>query len=101
VGLPDGGSVARALHLKPLTTSELDIPEKPPLWFYLLREAELQQAGQQLGQFGARLVAETMLGVLASDADSYLNARPTWTPELATTPAGMFDIGDLIRIAET
>jgi hypothetical protein len=41
-----------------------------------------------------------MLGVLASDSDSYLNARPTWTPELATTPGGTFDIGDLIRVAE-
>ena len=31
-----------------------------PLWYYILREAEVQQDGNRLGSVGSRIVAETL-----------------------------------------
>ena len=31
---------------------------KTPLWFYILKEAEVKQGGQRLGEVGSRLVVE-------------------------------------------
>ena len=35
-----------------------------PLWFYILREAELTQDGLQLGAVGGRIVGEVFIGLL-------------------------------------
>lgn len=42
-----------------------------PLWYYVLREAELMAKGQHLGPLGSRLVAETLVGLIRCDPDSY------------------------------
>jgi hypothetical protein len=39
-----------------------------PLWFYILKEAELQQGGVRLAAVGGRIVAEVFLGLLKLDA---------------------------------
>lgn len=59
--------------------------EETPLWFYILKEAEVLGNGK-LGPVGSRLVAETLYGLIAYDPDSYLNRTGTpWHPvELAT-----------------
>ncbi len=46
---------------------------RTPLWYYVLREANVQQNGERLGEVGSRIVAETMIGSLKQDANSYLN----------------------------
>jgi hypothetical protein len=46
-----------------------------PLWYYALREAELQQDGLRLGEVGSRLVAETLVHLVQRDPSSYLNAK--------------------------
>ena len=46
---------------------------RTPLWYYVLREATVQQNGERLGEIGSRLVAETMIGSLKQDPNSYLN----------------------------
>ena len=46
---------------------------RTPLWYYVLREATVQQNGERLGEVGSRLVAETMIGSLKQDPNSYLN----------------------------
>lgn len=56
-----------------LTSSYLD--RRTPLWYYLLREAAVQQGGQRLGELGSRLVCETIIGMLKGDPNSYLNNR--------------------------
>ena len=50
----------------------IDIRERTPLWFYILREAELA-GGTQLTGVGAWIVAETFVGLLLNDPDSILN----------------------------
>ena len=48
---------------------------RTPLWYYVLREAMVQQSGERLGEVGSRIVCETMVGSLKQDANSYLNNR--------------------------
>ncbi len=38
--------------------------KKPPLWYYVLREAELQERGERLGFVGSCIVAEVICGIL-------------------------------------
>lgn len=73
--------------------------ESTPLWFYILREAELRKEGKQLGPVGARLVAEVFAGLLAGDPHSYLSVEPNWSPRLGIFARDHFDMPELIRIA--
>jgi hypothetical protein len=68
-----------------------------PLWFYLLKEAEVD-GGNSLGVAGSRIVAETIIGQLRKDPDSFLRQDPAWTPVL---PNGrtLSTIKDLLDIA--
>jgi hypothetical protein len=50
----------------------VDINERTPLWYYMLREAEIA-GGNQLVGVGAWIVAETFIGLLMNDPDSILN----------------------------
>ncbi len=80
--------------------------ERTPLWFYILKEAEVQQGGERLGQLGTALVAETLAGVMAQDPGSVLNqAGPDggpWTPARGARPDGrpVDGIEALLRAAE-
>jgi len=75
LGLPAGQDVAKMMKMKPLSNSELGLPDpgmpgwagKAPLWFYILREAEVRQGGRRLGPLGAKLVAEVIVGILSCD----------------------------------
>lgn len=96
LGLASGQDVARALGQRPLDNTELGLTDSrwngsAPLWFYVLREAELAQGGRRLGPTGALLVAGTVLTLLATDPASILRTRPTWTP--AQVP---FTVGDFL-----
>jgi hypothetical protein len=108
--LPSGQAVARALGVKPLTEHQLwdEKAERPhafayraPLWFYILREAELTKkqglesdglGGHHLGEVGGRIVAEVLTGVALHDHTSYLYQDPTWTPLTEKERSG-FDAG--------
>jgi hypothetical protein len=89
-----------------LTGPDLGLPEAlvdefgihTPLWYYILREAEVQQNGERLGRVGGRIVAEVLLGLLDNDPLSFLSVQPNWTPELAED--GEFKMADLIRFAD-
>ncbi|WP_156135096.1 peroxidase family protein [Arthrobacter sp. L77] len=98
LGLPAGQDVAKALGIPPIPNARLGLYEpewgnKAPLWFYILKEAELQ-GGRHLGPVGGRIVAEVILGLLSLDPDSYLNAHTRWTP---ADPA--FGMGDLLKMS--
>jgi hypothetical protein len=98
IGLPAGQDVAVAMGVKPLTNAQLGLTEagwgkKAPLWFYLLKEAELG-GGQKLGPVGGRIVAEVILGLLAMDKTSYFNANPSFNP------GSGFEVGSLILMAD-
>ncbi|MEL6522089.1 MAG: peroxidase family protein [Pseudomonadota bacterium] len=59
--------------------------DRTPLWFYMLKEAEIQTGGEHLGGLGSRLASETVLGVIMNDKSSYWHAPSDqsgpWTPE--------------------
>ena len=71
---------------------------KTPLWYYVLKEAEVQAGGLTLGRVGGRLVAEVLVGLLLSDPSSYLLQRPSWTPTLTSAGAD-FGMTDFLTFA--
>lgn len=76
VGLPTGEEVAAALGLPVLTPDQLGVADLPsvsehtPLWYYILKEAEIA-GGEQLGTVGSIILAETILGILATAPGSF------------------------------
>jgi hypothetical protein len=101
--LPSGQNVARAMGVQPLSDGDLELSRRgapdfegdAPLWFYILREAELLGKGQRLGPMGGRIVAEVLLGLLVGDPFSWPNVQPDWQPPLAKD--GRFGMPELIR----
>lgn len=77
--------------------------EQTPLWFYILKEAEMVHGGQKLGPLGSRIVAETLVGLLINDSDSYWNLEPNgaWRPAKTLSPGGVAitSLADLLRVA--
>ena len=98
IGLPSGQEACRAVDVEPLTSAQIGfdddgneflrargINERTPLWYYLLREAEVRgirrfRGGECLGPLGSRIVAEVLLGVMDADPGHYLNVDPNWRP---------------------
>lgn len=103
VGLPSGEAVARHLGLQPTALPELrdlGIPDTP-LWYYTLAEAQAQQGGRRLGEVGARIVTEVLLGVLQRDRFSFLRSEPGWKPFLGKDHStARYGLADLVRYAQ-
>jgi Animal haem peroxidase len=118
-GLPSGQRVADALGETRLTDDEM-IFEDPvahprkdflskhglltdtPLWYYVLQEAAAKGNRQRLGPVGSRIVAETIVGMLACDPNSILNRGAGWSPPRwgAATPNGpITDLNSLVSFA--
>jgi len=96
LAIPTGQAVADALGVAPLTEEELrrnnsdavnaaladgGFLQTTPLWFYVLKEAEVRANGNSLGEVGSRIVVETLIGQLRADPGSYLNQDGGWSPE--------------------
>jgi len=101
--VPSGQRVARAMQLPELAPGDLDdlkgfdLHQRTPLWFYVLREAEVAAAGEHLGPVGGRIVAEVMVGLVSGDRQSYLRQDPDWTPTYGSGDA--FTTVDLLTAA--
>jgi hypothetical protein len=93
------------MRATPLSAEELGLraalghTEPTPLWYYILKEAEVQTDGKTLGQVGGRIVGEVLLGVLQGDSKSYLSQDPCWRPTLPAAKSGAFSMADLLRFA--
>jgi len=108
--LPSGQRVAKAMQIPPLTDDDFDmlkpydLQNRAPLWFYILREAQLVQNGEMLGPVAARIVTEVFIGLLEGDNSSYLRQEPDWRPFLPTVdPAQQgenFKMIDILRFAD-
>jgi hypothetical protein len=96
LGLPSGEAVAAAMGT---SRSDLGLSGKTPLWYYLLREAEVATDGLRLGPTAATIVAEVLVGLLSADPASYLRVAPGWTPELPSAKKRTFTMVDLLRFA--
>lgn len=87
--LPSGQAVARAMGAVTVYDNEQlrlssDFGTEAPLWYYLLKEAEIEAGGIHLGPVGGRIVAEVFVGLAKGDPNCFLNVDPRWTPATAT-----------------
>ncbi|MEU4657854.1 heme peroxidase family protein [Streptomyces sp. NPDC023723] len=116
LAVPTGQAVAEALGVLPLSRAELEagssqqvkealaaggLFEATPLWFYVLKEAEVRELGRRLGEVGSRIVAETLVGQLRDDSGSYVN-QTSWSPAQGVRlPSGrpVRTIADFLRFA--
>jgi Animal haem peroxidase len=88
--VPSGQSVAEEMLLTPLNASTLAAGVSgafptamwtdTPLFYYVLREAEVERSGRSLGAVSRNIVVETLIGLLWDDLSSFLRKKPTWTP---------------------
>jgi hypothetical protein len=102
--LPAGQSIAGAMGVPPLADADLSelqpygFQSSTPLWYYVLKEAEVVEDGLHLGPVGGRIVAEVLIGLLQSDTASYLVQKPKWTPTL-TSSGSSFRMKDFLTFA--
>jgi hypothetical protein len=107
--LPSGQAIARAMSVPVLSAGDLaelsgynlGLQTSTPLWYYILKEAQLTTDGLTLGPVGARIVGEVFIGVLQLDLFSYLNQfrwRPT-LPQRNGQVTGDFRMVDLLAYA--
>ncbi|MDI3561003.1 heme peroxidase family protein [Bradyrhizobium sp. Arg816] len=144
LGLPSGQAVARRMGLKPLTDDQLwidpgnldddaakarsdmfatnaaQLHENAPLWYYILREAELADAvktdfeedgeeksqvlgGSRLGDVGGRIVAEVLIGLVVADNQSYLVQDPNWRPTVKdmSGQGARFELSDVVNYVDS
>jgi hypothetical protein len=104
--LPWGQAVAYAMNAKHILSDDelkikgLGFPEgRAPLWYYILKEAEVQHGGEHLGEVGGRIVAEVLVGLLLGDQKSFLSSNRYWKPFLLGEQEGDFKLGDLFNFA--
>ncbi len=102
--LPSGEAISRALDVEPLTEDEVGLAKtgyhgETPLFYYILKEAEVRTGSERLGDVGGRIVAEVLLGLIDGDPTSYRNAESEWRPTLPGDQQGQFTVADLLRFA--
>ncbi|CAA9507503.1 MAG: Animal haem peroxidase [uncultured Solirubrobacteraceae bacterium] len=101
--VPSGQRVAKAMKLPALEKShladlkDLHLDDRTPLWFYVLREAQVMANGERLGPVGGRIVAEVIVGLIQGDGQSYLRQDPDWRPTYGQ--AESFTAPDLLKAA--
>jgi len=112
VGLPSGQDTAKAMNLTPLTAAQVaggddaailqqhGLDRSTPLWYYLLKEAEVEGGGNHLGQVGSRILSEVFVGMLEGDKNSFLSKKKNWTPTLPAAVPGTFTMADLLRFVD-
>jgi len=87
----NGGAVLTGLTGE----EEAELTARTPLWFYVLREAELNQG--RLTGVGGRIVAEVFHRAMEGSRTSIVR-DPFWRPTLGPNP-GSFTMVDLLRYA--
>ena len=92
--LPSGEAIAEAMGVR--VVGDPHFPEGTPLWYYVLREAELKSGGEELGPVGGRIVAEVFVDLLRLGGAT---AKAS-TPKLPDVSGGDFRIGDLLVAAD-
>jgi hypothetical protein len=90
VGLPSGEAVARHIGIAPLTAEEVGIAAtgwrgETPLWYYILREADVSTGGNRLGAVGGRIVTEVLIGLVDADGTSFRRSDEVWRPHKTLT----------------
>jgi hypothetical protein len=106
--LPSGQAIAQAMRVAPLSPNSLrelagygvGFERSTPLFYYVLKEAEMLAGGRTLGPVGGRIVAEVFIGLLQADPNSWVATRPSFRPTLPEgNRGGSFTINDFLRFA--
>ncbi|MEO7912888.1 MAG: peroxidase family protein [Roseiflexaceae bacterium] len=111
VGLPAGQTVAAALGVTPLTPAQVrqgahanvlhdhGFDTQTPLWYYILKEAEVLNDSLRLGPVGSRIVAETFVGLIKGSRNSILSEdNRFWRPSLPALQPGHYTMVDLLLL---
>jgi hypothetical protein len=108
--LASGQAIAKAMGIVALTPQEIatgpdgaaakanGFDRATPLWYYILKEAQVKSGGLHLGPVGATIVAEVFIGIVQGSKTSYLGAPNGFKPTLGKVP-GQFTIVDLLTFA--
>jgi hypothetical protein len=85
IGLPSGEAIARHMGITPLTAEQVGIASsgwqgETPLWFYILREADVCAGGNRLGPVGGRIVTDVLVGLIDADSTSIRHVNSDWRP---------------------
>ncbi len=103
MGIPED-LILRGDELKPLPPDLIKaFGVDTPLFFYVLKEAEVFSHGRKLGPVGGRIVAEVLIGLIRGDPASFLSVQPMWQPkagEFGAPRDGEFSVADLLRFAK-
>ena len=105
--LPSGQAIAQAIgepalepgQLRELAGYGLGFERSTPLFYYVLKEAELRTSGRTLGPVGGRIVAEVFIGLLQTDPNSFLVAQPSFRPSLPPGNTGTFTMNEFLTFA--
>lgn len=114
VRLPSGQTLAAAMGVTALAPNEIrestgddgaiaarhGLHEQSPLWYYVLKEAQIRHGGRRLGPLGSRIVSEVFVALLQGDPHSFLAQAPGWTPTLRAATPGTFTMADLLELAD-
>jgi hypothetical protein len=112
LGLPSGQAVARFMNEAVLAPDRIatgpdgrvaraqGFDEESPLWYYLLKEAQIAGGGERLGPVGSRILAEVWVGVLQADPASFLSVDPRWHPSVRGAEPGAFTLADLLTFVD-
>jgi len=105
-GLPSGEAVARLVGEEPLLRDDVGLSEfgwsgETPLWYYLLKEAEVREGGERLGPVGSLIVGEVLLAILDGDPESFRSVDRSWRPTLPSRSPDRFGLADLLVPFET
>lgn len=73
------------MGITPLNAEQIDIAStgwqgETPLWFYILREADVCEGGHRLGPVGGRIVTEVLVGLIDADTTSFRQTNREWHP---------------------
>ena len=101
VGLASGEAIAHRLGVPALSAEQVGLAERgwageTPLWFYILKEAEILHDGERLGPVGGRIVGEVLVGIIDADPESFRSVDPDWMPTLPARRAGAFGLADIL-----
>ena len=101
VGLASGEAIARRLGVPALSAAQVGLAERgwvgeTPLWFYVLREADVMHDGERLGPVGGRIVGEVLVGIIDADPESFRSVDPDWTPTLPARRRDAFGLADIL-----
>ncbi|GIE94665.1 peroxidase family protein [Paractinoplanes rishiriensis] len=106
--LPSGQNVARAIGAPVLGAANfpewsrynVGLEANTPLWFYVLKEAEVMEQGLRLGPVGATIVGEVFIGLMQVAPGGFLLENPGFQPNLPARTPGTFRMIDLLTFAQ-